>query len=76
MEREKAMMMMKRDGKGVVEVNGELVGVGGWKGEKIVRDVRPKEEQGLSISELIMQQVWDVWEQKDRNQGKDEKGKN
>ncbi|RPA91897.1 hypothetical protein L873DRAFT_1848071 [Choiromyces venosus 120613-1] len=60
----------------VVEVNGELVKVGGWKGEKIVRDVRPREEEGKSISEIIMEQVWDVWEQKDLNrEGGKGKGK-
>ncbi|PWW79674.1 hypothetical protein C7212DRAFT_276007 [Tuber magnatum] len=54
-----------------------LVKVGGWKGEKIVRDVRPKEEEeeGKSISEIIMERIWDVWEQKDRGreEGKKEK---
>ena len=68
----------ERFNKGMVaEVNGELVKVGEWKGEKIVRDVRPKEEkeeegeEGKSISGIILQQVWDVWEQKDKDRDKD-----
>jgi len=72
----------KLEGKGtgrVAEVNGELGKVGGgWKGEKIVRDVRPKEEEEeeeRSISAIITQQVWDVWEQKDRNREPGKKGK-
>ena len=62
----------------VAEVNGRLVNASGrWKGEKVVRDVQPKEEEeeGKSISAIIMQQVWDVWEQKDRNQEAGKKGK-
>jgi len=59
----------------VAETNGELVKVSEWKGEKIVRDVRPKEEEqeeeGKSISGIILQQVWDVWEQKDRDKDRD-----
>ncbi|PUU83535.1 hypothetical protein B9Z19DRAFT_1098598 [Tuber borchii] len=61
----------------VAGTNGELVKAGEWKGEKIVRDVRPKEEEqeeeGKSISGIIMQQVWDVWEQKDRDRDRDRK---
>ena len=50
----------------------EVVKVGEWKGERVVRDVRPKreeeeeEQEGKSISGIILQQVWDVWEQKDK----------
>ncbi|KAG0635818.1 hypothetical protein HOY80DRAFT_892392 [Tuber brumale] len=61
-----------RDTGRVADVNGELVRAGGWKGEKVVRDIRPKEE-GKSISEIITERVWDVWEQKDRDR---EEGKN
>ena len=57
----------------VAEVNGEVVKVGEWKGERIVRDVQPKgeEEEGKSISGIILQQVWDVWEQKDKDRDGD-----
>lgn len=60
----------------VAETNGEVAKVGEWKGEKIVRNVRPKEEEreeeeGKSISGIILQQVWDVWEQKDKDRDRD-----
>ncbi|CUS15510.1 unnamed protein product [Tuber aestivum] len=58
-----------------VEVNSEMAKVGGWKGEKVVRDVRPKEEEGKSISQIITERVWDVWEQKDSDQEEGKKGK-
>ncbi|KAG0126560.1 hypothetical protein HOY82DRAFT_101095 [Tuber indicum] len=64
-----------RDMGRVAEANGELVKAGGWRGEKVVRDVRPK-EAGRSISEIITERVWDVWEQKDSDQEEGKKGKN
>ncbi|KAI5840317.1 hypothetical protein DFP73DRAFT_559516 [Morchella snyderi] len=46
------------------EVDG--VKVGGWKGEKIVKDMRKREEEADSVGSIIMEQIWDVWEQRDR----------
>ncbi|KAL7272756.1 hypothetical protein RUND412_004425 [Rhizina undulata] len=41
-----------------------------WRGEKIAREYREKENEGKSISDLIMEQIWDVWEQRDAEKEK------
>lgn len=45
--------------------------VGGWKGE-IIKDYKKREEEADSYGSIIMEQIWDVWEQRDRNK-KDKK---
>lgn len=50
----------------------EGVKVGGWKGDKIIKDFRKREEEAESYGSLIMEQIWDVWEQRDRDK-KDKK---
>lgn len=47
------------------EVDG--VRIGGWKGEKIIKEYRHREEEAPSYGSLIMEQIWDVWEQRDRD---------
>lgn len=54
------------------EVDG--VKVGGWKGDKIMKDFRQREEEAPSYGSLIMEQIWDVWEQRDRDQKDKKKG--
>lgn len=50
----------------------EGVKVGGWKGDKIIKDFRKREEEAESYESIIMEQIWDVWEQRDRDK-KDKK---
>lgn len=40
--------------------------VGGWRGDKIIKDYRKREEEAESYGSIIMEQIWDVWEQRDR----------
>lgn len=49
----------------------EGVKVGGWRGDRI-KDFRKREEEAESYGSIIMEQIWDVWEQRDRNK-KDKK---
>lgn len=44
----------------------EGVKVGGWRGDRI-KDYRKREQEAESYGSIIMEQIWDVWEQKDRN---------
>lgn len=44
----------------------EGVKIGGWRGDRI-KDFRKREEEAESYGSIIMEQIWDVWEQRDRN---------
>lgn len=44
----------------------EGVKVGGWRGDRI-KDYRKREQEAESYGSIIMEQIWDVWEQRDRN---------
>lgn len=52
----------------------EGVKIGGWRGEKIVKDMRERDEEAPSIGSLIMEQIWDVWEQRDSDKVDKKKG--
>jgi hypothetical protein len=39
-----------------------------WKGHDVYKQFREKEEEGKGIREMIMESVWEVWQQKDKRQ--------
>lgn len=38
----------------------------GWLGESVFAQYREREEEGKGIGEMIMESVWDVWQQRDK----------
>ncbi|KAI5812631.1 hypothetical protein BZA77DRAFT_323692 [Pyronema omphalodes] len=38
----------------------------GWLGESVFAQYREREEEGKGIAEMIMESVWDVWQQRDK----------
>jgi len=41
-------------------------GMVGWRGESVYKQHREREEEGKGIGEMIVESVWDVWQQKDK----------
>ncbi|KAI5806969.1 hypothetical protein EDC01DRAFT_637659 [Geopyxis carbonaria] len=46
--------------------SGAAAGLGGWRGDDVIRQHKEREEEGKGIGEMIGESVWDVWQQRDK----------